>query len=723
MLSYCYISFVLTQEHFGYSSGVNRFKVDWPTPNRIFGDSSHRRQQDFRPRGQVHNHICLWKVLVRETLNFAETSVFLPQFISMDRESLMMRVQALTSGLNEIVASLGNSESSSSGRINAGNSNSYRSNEANNSFSDANRQASLSTDNELRQRFAPYSSSSPSVAGTSMGLLQTIRSHGNVNAGQLRSVTSHRSRRNFGLSPKTDPGFSRRIVFLGDKFELTAPGSARIGELEEGGLKEDVVLSTRNSTGAELYNAISELFTQSNGKKFPDLVLNWTIGYVRGRGNLKITYFDSCPSPMKIIGLKISCLYARPDRNLVPIDHELQTLVENSDDEFQNNIDPVVISSSAHITHSDSADYTGLTHEAFQARIRQNNLGTQIIQVSQITDVHISLESELRKFRTGEICPHMLPRIRMSEVDTIDAGGPLRAYIWTLLKKSLISNVFNGVPIFEGEMNHLVPVRDVCLLNDEVFYALGKFLGFSILNASVGFFGISPIVTNFLVSETDDSFQESITEFDIPYSEFRVAVNKLEHCFFNGNAALLGNVQSEVRDVLLDSGWTYQLRMENVMAAVKHLKMYSVVTIRKEELMQMKMGFQSTDVSRWLSCNRSLVSQFFKDASCIKPSVADIITAFGVIDVCVVRSFNHLCNYLQRISTDDPKIADFIQAITGSVILGNHKLIFQEDSTITEFRIDTCECSLRVIPYLSQEQFYNKMDTLMTNSTFGFSKA
>ncbi|CAG7832342.1 unnamed protein product, partial [Allacma fusca] len=262
---------------------------------------------------------------------------------------------------------------------------------------------------------------------------------------------------------------------------------------------------------------------------------------------------------------------------------ELQTVIQSSDDEFQNNNDTIWNSSSNDVV---SADCTAVP-------------------------------------------------------TTIDAGGSLRAYIWTLVKKALISNVFVGVPIFEGEMNHLIPVHYAFILNDEVFYALGGFLGFSILNACVGFVGISSIVSNFLVSETDDSFL-------------------LEECLCKGNVALLGNVQGEVRDVLLDSGFTYPLQIENVLADVKHLKMYSVVTIRKEELIQMKTGFQSTEFSKWLSCNRSLASNFFQKQSRIKPSVSEIITAFGFIDV----SCSLIQSYVQLLVEDFGRCHEYHFAFT-----------------------------------------------------------
>ena len=124
--------------------------------------------------------------------------------------------------------------------------------------------------------------------------------------------------------------------------------------------------------------------------------------------------------------------------------------------------------------------------------------------------------------------PKFLSRFSVKfENETSVGSGPVREFFSLVMKMHV-----NGFPldggdnpptlVFEGEHDHRIPVANSLLRSTGFYKSIGRMIAHSFLHAGPPVFGISKVVVDYLVSDTDDiSFIEVA---DIPDIDLRVAL-------------------------------------------------------------------------------------------------------------------------------------------------------------------------------------------------------
>lgn len=79
---------------------------------------------------------------------------------------------------------------------------------------------------------------------------------------------------------------------------------------------------------------------------------------------------------------------------------------------------------------------------------------------------------------------------------------------------ALQSGRIGNHPLFEGQLDHLLPTCDPFLLNSGYFKVLGKFMAHAAVHVGVGFIGLSRSVVSFLFQK-DGNEEEPIIECSI----------------------------------------------------------------------------------------------------------------------------------------------------------------------------------------------------------------
>jgi len=101
-----------------------------------------------------------------------------------------------------------------------------------------------------------------------------------------------------------------------------------------------------------------------------------------------------------------------------------------------------------------------------------------------------------------------------------DVGALSREYFYKAMT-CIITDNYNNVPLFEGEVDHKIPSPDIILLRDGIFDIIGQFIGYACLHTGLGFIGLSSAVVSYLTAEEIDhttSFPislQDIPDFDV----------------------------------------------------------------------------------------------------------------------------------------------------------------------------------------------------------------
>lgn len=134
---------------------------------------------------------------------------------------------------------------------------------------------------------------------------------------------------------------------------------------------------------------------------------------------------------------------------------------------------------------------------------RENSIIVQLLKKYKIPTFNLRSPLNVQFMTSGTFEPR------------IDAGGPKREF-FHLLMNELVRGSFNGIRIFEGEQGHLLPVNNYELLSSHFFEMVGKMVLHSLLHQCRGLEGISPAVTNYIVSGNRDSVLQHLSLHDVP---------------------------------------------------------------------------------------------------------------------------------------------------------------------------------------------------------------
>lgn len=187
-----------------------------------------------------------------------------------------------------------------------------------------------------------------------------------------------------------------------------------------------------------------------------------------------------------------------------------------------------------------------------------------------------------------------------------DAGGPSSEFFFLALTSCTQEMQSGGSMFFTGTANHLVPVHDWDLLEDENFILVGKIIGHSMIHGGTGFVGMSQGIVKYIKTESVDVAAASITTEDVPDSDVQAQVGKIIDTPDDGLSKLWMN-DSLLIDTLQQAG-VQKLEAKNKEKAVQQILLHQVLLKRKYEVDDIIKGLKTL-----------LLTEFLKRHPCVSP--------------------------------------------------------------------------------------------------------
>lgn len=111
----------------------------------------------------------------------------------------------------------------------------------------------------------------------------------------------------------------------------------------------------------------------------------------------------------------------------------------------------------------------------------------------------IVLRDLFKKLKRGVLDTRKVPDITFVGEEGIDADGLTKEF-FTLIISALASGK-GGYILFEGEIDHLVPVNSEAFYQSGFFKYAGQLIGMSVLHSNVGLVGLSRALTTYMVTQ------------------------------------------------------------------------------------------------------------------------------------------------------------------------------------------------------------------------------
>lgn len=179
-----------------------------------------------------------------------------------------------------------------------------------------------------------------------------------------------------------------------------------------------------------------------------------------------------------------------------------------------------------------------------------------------------------------------------------DAGGPSSEFFFLALTSCTQEMQSGGSMFFTGTANHLVPVHDWDLLEDENFILVGKIIGHSMIHGGTGFVGMSQGIVKYIKTESVDVAAASITTEDVPDSDVQAQVGKIIDTPDDGLSKLWMN-DSLLIDTLQQAG-VQKLEAKNKEKAVQQILLHQVLLKRKYEVDDIIKGLKTLSLTEFL---------------------------------------------------------------------------------------------------------------------------
>lgn len=116
------------------------------------------------------------------------------------------------------------------------------------------------------------------------------------------------------------------------------------------------------------------------------------------------------------------------------------------------------------------------------------------------------------------------------ENETSVGSGPVREFFSLVMRMLIDGFPLDGEDkpptlVFEGENDHKIPVANSLLRSTGFYKSIGRMIAHSFLHAGPPVFGISKVVVDYLVCDTDGI--PLIEVADIPDIDLRIALNEV----------------------------------------------------------------------------------------------------------------------------------------------------------------------------------------------------
>lgn len=164
----------------------------------------------------------------------------------------------------------------------------------------------------------------------------------------------------------------------------------------------------------------------------------------------------------------------------------------------------------------------------FRANTADNSVPEQIIRATH--DSSTILRTMFRLLKCGQFNVKAKPNVTFSNEPGIDADGLTRE-LCHMIMATLRDGEARGIQLFEGAVDHLIPIHSEEYIASKYFEYAGKLIAHSVLHSGFGLVGLSRAIVQYLVTGDVDSCLtalcvEDISDLDVQESVKRV-INQL----------------------------------------------------------------------------------------------------------------------------------------------------------------------------------------------------
>ena len=161
----------------------------------------------------------------------------------------------------------------------------------------------------------------------------------------------------------------------------------------------------------------------------------------------------------------------------------------------------------------------------FRARAVDYFLPEQRIVASH--DSSVILRTMFRLFKCGSFNLQAKPDVVFSDEAGIDADGLTRELCHMIMAS--LRDGKSGILLFEGKIDHLIPVHSQEYVASKYFVYAGKLIAHSVIHAGFGLVGLSRAIVQFLI---EDDMQKCLTFLsveDIPDHDIQVKIKEVKY--------------------------------------------------------------------------------------------------------------------------------------------------------------------------------------------------
>lgn len=159
----------------------------------------------------------------------------------------------------------------------------------------------------------------------------------------------------------------------------------------------------------------------------------------------------------------------------------------------------------------------------FRERVIDKSAPAQIITASHSSCSVV--RDMFRPLKRGGLHLKATPNVIFRDEEGMDADGLTRELCHMVMAN--MTDGKGGIVLFEGEMDHLVPVHSEEYIASDYFKYAGKLIAHSVLHAGFGLTGLSRAITEYLVTEDVNSCLPYLTEEDIPDLDVRETLKQV----------------------------------------------------------------------------------------------------------------------------------------------------------------------------------------------------
>ena len=230
------------------------------------------------------------------------------------------------------------------------------------------------------------------------------------------------------------------------------------------------------------------------------------------------------------------------------------------------------------------------------------------------------------------------------EEEAADVGGPKKEFCNIVTEATLVCT---SPQLFEGDIDHKLPVHNQQLLLQEMFGVVGKAWGHCFLQARQQIPGLAAPVKVFLATGCPESACEVATIDDVADLAVKESITFINSASEEDLEDL--NANPKILDLIVQSGVSVATITPATKAQVVYECIaYNVVYKRIKELEQLLRGFNSVSLSDFLRRNRRCIEDVFPTQEQYQLNLQVIMNAIKPFDS-------------RDLSSEETKVLDFFK--------------------------------------------------------------